>query len=201
MKPPTCMAVLIGVATHVSGCILSRSTDSKNALSTEEVSSPGDFETLLVEDNCTFGQKAPRANSVDTKLAVDSAFKIVGRLHRARIPDKRSREAVAEGIPLVETVWGIDDEVPLLGPGNDDKPFSVFVKLTVSPGDTKCTGKVSGSGETIEFVRIVVDWWLEGKPMPRDQWLNEGHPFYNYGVRLRHKRGEVFFLGRTFSME
>lgn len=164
-------------------------------------SDPGGFQTIVIEPDCEGGKRGPRASDADIELAIHTAKKLATILRQARIPDKRAREAAMEGLPVVETVWGLDDDVPLVGPGDDDKPFPVFVSLVVAPGDTKCTGKGLQSNETIQFVRITVKWSVRGRQIPREQWLREGQTSYDYAVRLGAKRGEIFFRGESYSME
>ena len=154
---------------------------------------PGDVPTILLNADCGHAASPIKTNAEERRLAIDSSIALLRRLHGQPIPTKNVREAVASGLPLVETVLG-DGLKAIVGPDLRAKPFPAFARLTVGSDNRKLTCIQVQSAAPIEFVPIVVDWDLEGStPGAVTKWLTEDQEIYNYGVRLDEHRGDIFF--------
>jgi len=124
---------------------------------------------------------------------LNSSIVLLHTLRGKDVPTKIVREAVASGLPIVETVLG-EELKPISGPDLRSKPFPVFARLTVQADNIKLKCLQADSGRPIEFVPIVVVWTVEGQPGNNvRRWIAEEDENYYYGVRLDEHRGDIFF--------
>lgn len=195
MKFSVNVFVCIALLSLGMGCIRnSRTARERNDSVIRATSTPGGVERISFETGCEISTKANRLNERDVKLSIDASMKLVNLFRKREISNEKAREAVAAGIPLVESVFG-DNMVPVIGPGFKDKPRTGFVWLTVIPEDTKSTCRVGKSGEIIEFIPIILTWTVRGVGRELEKWRDDGQQSFNFGVRLGSRRESLFYFG------
>jgi hypothetical protein len=165
-----------------------------------KLTGPGGIETIELDSSCRLESIKKAVNPSDTKLVVDRALQLVGRLRGKTIPYANARSAVAAGLPVVESVFGTDLN-PVIGPGFDTRPFESYVWLTAFTDDTVSSCKRLNSNERLEFLYIMINWKVREKRPSAGQSSGQGQPFYNYGVLLGKHLGKLFYFGEDWTKE
>jgi len=130
----------------------------------------------------------------ENRVALDAAAALMGRLHSFPIPILKIRDALANGLPIVERVYsnGSDPNGP---PDLETNPKSDFIELFAYVGGEKrrCVDATTKAPVVIAPIRI--EWTLHGREAIK-RWYPKTLYAFSFGVDLASGADKTaFFLG------